>query len=193
MARHFNLNGVALFLQEAFNRPRQIGAIAPSSRNLAVAMARWLPPERDHFVLELGPGTGVVTRALLEKGLPEDRLVAIEMSSLLADHLRQLFPQANIITGDALDLDQLLAVHAPHAGPFPIVFSSLPLCNFEIEAARRLTGKIRRMLVPGGKYIQYSYRLSMKRARSIAHFQYVTSQVVWFNLPPARVSVYRGA
>jgi len=63
------LNSTTLFLQELVNCPRQVGAILPSSKKLAVAMARWLPPHADSYVLELGPGTGVVTQALLDRGL----------------------------------------------------------------------------------------------------------------------------
>src|ERR1700761_8652533 len=105
------LNSTTIFLQELVNCPRQVGAILPSSKKLAVAMARWLPPQPDAYALELGPGTGVVTEALIERGLREDRLIAIEKSPKMADHLRSRFPRATIITGDAFELDQLLAEH----------------------------------------------------------------------------------
>src|SRR3954454_21884393 len=101
------LSATTLFLQELVNCPRQVGAILPSSRNLAAAMARWVPQDPNAYVLELGPGTGVVTEALLARGLREDRLVAIEMSPKMADHLRAKFPRATIITGDAFELDDL--------------------------------------------------------------------------------------
>ena len=191
MAHHDNHNGTALFLQEVMNSPRQIGAIAPSSRNLALAMAKWLPINPKAYVLELGPGTGAVTRALLEKGLAPQRLIAIEKSPKLAEHLRQHFPESIIIEGDALELDSLIVQYAPQALPLAMVFSSLPLCNFPLATAAAITQKIRMVLQPEGKFVQYSYRLSKKRARSLANLAYVTSKVVWFNLPPARVSVYQ--
>ncbi len=72
-------------------------------------MARWLPRNPDSFVLELGPGTGAVTDALLKRGLREDRLIAIEKNPTLAKLLRKRFPQAQIITGDAWHMDTLLA------------------------------------------------------------------------------------
>ena len=68
-------------------------------------MARWLPRNPESFVLELGPGTGAVTDALLKHGLREDRLIAIENNPTLAKLLRKRFPRAQIITGDAWDLD----------------------------------------------------------------------------------------
>jgi phospholipid N-methyltransferase len=191
MARRYRLNGTTLFLKEVLNKPRQIGAIVPSSRNLARAMARWLPPRFEACALELGPGTGAVTQALLDKGLAPERLLAIEKSPQLAEHLRQRFPQVRVIVGDALELDQLLAADLSQGALFPVVFSSLPLCNFPSQDASQLAQKILAVLAPHGKFVQYSYHLSAKKAKLLPHLRYVTSDVVWFNIPPARVSVYQ--
>lgn len=185
------LSATALFLQEVINRPRQIGAIVPSSNKLATAMARWLPADRNAFVLELGPGTGAVTKALLKRGLPEDRLVAIEKSPKLADHLRQQFPRAHVITGDALDLDELLARHVGRAARVSMVVSSLPLLMFDPESAQQLARKIGDVLRPNGKLVQYSYHLGLKRTGALARFRCLSSKIIWLNVPPARVSVYQ--
>jgi len=185
------LSDTALFLQEVFNQPRQVGAIVPSSRNLAAAMARWLPDEPDASVLELGPGTGAVTQALLKQGLAENRLVAIEKSPKLASRLRQRFPQAHVITGDALDLDRLLEKHVRRVSDIAVVFSSLPLRNLEPRDATRLVNKIRAVLRPDGLLIQYSYHLGNKQASALAQFRQINSDIIWLNLPPARVNVYQ--
>jgi phosphatidylethanolamine/phosphatidyl-N-methylethanolamine N-methyltransferase len=185
------LNATTLFLQELVNTPRQVGAILPSSKNLAVAMARWLPAYSDDYVLELGPGTGVVTQALLERGLREDRLIAIEQSPKMAEHLRSRFPRANIITGDAFELDTLVKEHVPQAKNISMVFSSLPLLNFEAHIADSLARKIRDLLPREGKLVQYSYHLGSKQPKAAEHFQFVASDLIWVNLPPARVSVYK--
>jgi phosphatidylethanolamine/phosphatidyl-N-methylethanolamine N-methyltransferase len=154
-------------------------------------MARWLPPDPDAYVLELGPGTGVVTEALLERGLREDRLIAIEMSPKMADHLRQCFPRAKIITGDAFKLDALLKRHAPRVENISVVFSSLPLLNFEPHIADGLAKKIRALLPREGKLVQYSYQMGNKQPKAAAHFRFVASNRIWLNVPPARVSVYQ--
>jgi phosphatidylethanolamine/phosphatidyl-N-methylethanolamine N-methyltransferase len=185
------LNSTGLFIQELVNRPRQIGAVLPSSKQLATAMARWIPPKSNAYVLELGPGTGVVTEALVKRGLREDRLIAIEMSPKMADHLRQVFPRATIITGDAFELDALIKKHAPHAENFSTVVSSLPLLNFEPHLADKLATKIRALLPPAGKFIQYSYNIGDKQPKAASHFKHVASNVIWLNVPPARVSVYQ--
>ena len=72
------LSDATLFLQEWLANPRRTGSVVPSSRQLAAAMARWLPADPESFVLELGPGTGIITEALLKHGLREEKLVAIE-------------------------------------------------------------------------------------------------------------------
>jgi phosphatidylethanolamine/phosphatidyl-N-methylethanolamine N-methyltransferase len=191
MARQVKSNGTTLFLKEVLLKPWQIGAIAPSSRNLAMAMARWLPDQTQHYVLELGPGTGAVTQALLDRGLAPQRLIAVEKSPQLARHLQQRFPKVKVITGDALELPQLLAHHAKNCTPFPMVFSSLPLCNFPAETAHRLTQILLSLMTADGRLVQYSYRLGIKRAESMQNLRYLTSSLVWWNLPPARVSVYQ--
>ena len=105
------LSDTTLFLQEWLGNPRRTGSIVPSSRQLAKAMARWLPTNPESFVLELGPGTGIITEALIHRGLREDRLVAIENNPKMARLLHERFPRAHIITGDAWHLDELLRNH----------------------------------------------------------------------------------
>lgn len=185
------LNATGLFIQELINSPRQVGAILPSSGNLSVAMARWLDPKSDSHVLELGPGTGSVTFALIKRGLPEERLIAIEKSPKMADLLRTHFPRAKIITGDAFQLDKLLKRHARHVDNIGHVFSSLPLLNFEAHIADDLARKIRNLLPPGGRLVQYSYHIGRKQPKAAAHFRLIASKLSWWNLPPARVSVYQ--
>lgn len=185
------LNATGLFIQELITSPRQVGAILPSSSNLSVAMARWLDPKSDCHVLELGPGTGSVTFALIKRGLPEDRLIAIEQSPKMADLLRTHFPRAKIITGDAFQLDKLLKRHARNVDNIGYVFSSLPLLNFEPRIADDLAKKIRNLLPPGGRLVQYSYHIGRKQPKAAAHFRLIASKLSWLNLPPARVSVYQ--
>ena len=193
MARQLfaQLNAAALFLQEWFQRPQQIGAIFPSSKNLSVAMANWLPADPDEFVLELGPGTGSVTEAMLNRGLRHDRLIALEMSPKLAGLLRARFPRSHIITGDARNLDKVLRKQVRRAESVGAVISSLPLRNFKPHVANLIAQKIHGVLRPGGLWVQYSYHLAKKQHKGDHSFHLISSDVVWWNLPPARVCVYQ--
>jgi len=185
------LSDTTLFLQEWFANPQRTGAVAPSSPRLAAAMARWLPADPESYVLELGPGTGAVTEALLQRGLREDRLVAIEKNSKLARLLRDRFPSAHIITGDAWHLDELLSRCRGPIERVGAVISSLPLLNFPRAEAEALADKIRAILEQGGKWVQFSYHLGNHHLHGTSGFQRLASNIVWFNLPPARVSVYQ--
>ena len=185
------LGDSTLFLREWLANPQRTGSVAPSSPMLTSAMARWLPRDSDSYVLELGPGTGAVTDALLKRGLREDRLVAIEHNPALATHLRKRFPLAHIITGDAWRMDELLREHAPAIGSVGAVISSLPLLNFPKEQADTLAQKIRAVLEPRGRWVQYSYHLTQSRCRGGDEFRLLASKIVWFNLPPARVHVFQ--
>ena len=153
------LTDTTLFLQEWFANPQRTGSVTPSSPQLAAAMARWLPSDPESFVLELGPGTGAVTEALIKRGLREEKLVAIERNPKMARLLREKFPRAQIITGDAWHLDDLLRRRREPIECVGAVISSLPLLNFPPEEAEALAQKIRAVLQPQGNWVQYSYRL----------------------------------
>jgi phosphatidylethanolamine/phosphatidyl-N-methylethanolamine N-methyltransferase len=181
----------SLFLREWFANPQRTGSLAPSSPQLGAAMAHWLPSNPESFVLELGPGTGAVTEMLLKRGLREDRLVAIEHNPKMARVLREKFPRAQIITGDAWQMDVLLRERRHPIESVGAVISSLPLLNFPLAEAEALAQKIRGILEPHGNWVQYSYRIHKLRSRGSSSFRLRASKIVWFNLPPARVSVFQ--
>ena len=185
------LHDSTLFLREWLAHPQRTGAVAPSSPKLAAAMARWLPADPESYVLELGPGTGAVTAALIKRGLREERLIAIERNPNMARRLRQRFPKAHIITGDAWQMDVLLQEHNEPVESVGAVISSLPLLNFTPAEAETLIKKIRAILHHGGKWVQYSYHLGNGHHKSATHFRRLASKIVWLNLPPARVNVYQ--
>ena len=193
MARNIiaTLTDSTVFLREWLAHPQRTGAVAPSSPVLASAMARWLPRNPESYVLELGPGTGAVTAALLKHGLREDRLVAIERNPNLAKLLRKRFPRSHILTGDAWQLDTMLEELPQPVTTVGAVISSLPLLNFPVEKADALAQKIRGILEPHGRWVQYSYQIIKNRSRGADDFQLVASKIIWWNLPPARVHVFQ--
>ncbi|HMQ57578.1 MAG TPA: methyltransferase domain-containing protein, partial [Rhizobiaceae bacterium] len=121
------------FLKTWIAHPRATGAIAPSGTAMARRMAAAIDPSSGLPVLELGPGTGAMTRAIVERGLPQAQLWSLEYEASFLAHLKRAFPQVNFIQGDAFDLANSLPADAPQA--FDCVISSLPLLNFPV--ARR--------------------------------------------------------
>ena len=176
------------FLRGLLARPKNVGAIAPSSPALARAIARQVDPAVPGPVLELGPGTGVVTEALIERGVEPGRITAIEYDPDFARIVSERFPGVHVVRGDAFDLKRTLG--NGDGKPFAAIISGLPLLNHPPQRRRALIEGALARLQPGAPYIQFSYGFeppipappgsSVKRAA-----------LVWLNLPPARVWVYR--
>lgn len=140
-------------------------------------------------VLELGPGTGVVTAAILKAGVRPQRLVAVEHTEELLPDLGRRFPGVHFIGGDAFKLSALLQKCVPvWRGQFGAVISSLPLRNFPVAARDELLAQLSDWMHPDATIVQFSY--SLRRERMFNGLKEVASEVVWLNVPPARVSEY---
>ncbi len=176
-----------LFFRGLLARPRNIGAVAPSSPALARAIAQQVNPEIPGPVLELGPGTGVVTDALLARGIAPERLIAIEYDPDFARLVASRFPTITVINGDAFALASTLG---QHKGPFAAIVSGLPLLNFPPAKRTELIGQALDLLRPGAPLIQFSYGLHSPVAPPSDATVRQAAFVV-MNLPPARVWVYQ--
>lgn len=175
------------FARETLARPRTIGAVCPSSRYLARAMAGELGDIETGLVLELGAGTGSITHALLEQGVDPTRLIAIERSPMLVAHLRSRFPAIRVIEGDATQLVELLG---SDAGGVRAVVSALPLRSLPRTVAQQIVQQIQQLLPEHGVLVQFTYDL---RTPSVWHARTLTKErtrVVWKNIPPARVDTF---
>lgn len=187
----------ALLWRELVRRPGSVGAICASSRRLAACMASHIDPHPDapSVVVELGGGTGAITAALRASGLPASRLVVIEHSASLAQHLRQRFEGVCVIHGDAADLPRMLRGGdwpADEAGrPLPIaqIVSGLPLLSIPLPARRRILAAGMQALPAQGRLIQFTYALRAPSPWQQAGLQLLSRERVVFNLPPARVDV----
>src|SRR5580704_10441217 len=176
------------FLRALIARPKNIGAVAPSSRALARAIAREVDPATTGPVLELGPGTGVITEALLERGIAPARLTAIEYDPDFAAGMAARFRGVHVIQGDAFDLHRTLGAHGHE--PFAAVISGLPLLNFPMARRRALIDGALARLSPGAPLVQFSYGMHAPVVPPPG-YSVLRAAFVFANLPPARVWVYR--
>jgi phosphatidylethanolamine/phosphatidyl-N-methylethanolamine N-methyltransferase len=177
-----------LFLRRWLKNPMRIGAIAPSSRRLADAMARLVPHEGEGWVVELGGGTGVITAALLRAGIAPGRLAVIERDPALHRHLEERFPQVRIVLGDAAHLVESLrplGIASARA-----VVSGLPLLSFPRPLQDEIVRSAFALLAPGAPYIQFTYGPMSPIARDRLGLQGRIAKRVAANLPPAHVWVY---
>jgi phosphatidylethanolamine/phosphatidyl-N-methylethanolamine N-methyltransferase len=154
-------------------------------------MARQVEPTGRRPVLELGPGTGVVTAALIERGIAPERIVALEFNPDFCSLLVERFRGLNVVEGDAYDLTGSLPPGL--AGPYAAVISSLPLLNRPLEDRLALIEAALDRLVPGAGLIQFSYGFGPPVAAVPGRFHVQRTALVIANLPPARVWLYRRA
>ena len=161
----------------------------PSGRVLARTMASYVDVESDAPVVELGPGTGAITNALIDRGVDQKRLVLVEYNPGFCALLRDRYPQAQVIQGDAYRLrDSLREVLG---SPASAVVSGLPLVTKPMQTRLRLIRDAFLALAPGAPFVQFTYSVAPPIPRSLPGVSTEASERVWINLPPARVWVYR--
>jgi phosphatidylethanolamine/phosphatidyl-N-methylethanolamine N-methyltransferase len=178
------------FLKGLAGNPRRIGAVAPSGPALSRLMASFVDPDDDKPILELGPGTGVVTAALIKRGVAPERIVAVEFNPDFCALLRERFAGITVVEGDAYDLKATLP--ADKAGPFSAVVSGLPLLTRPPDVRRDLIWQALDRMAPDAPFVQFSYSLLLPPVKPVAgRFTVKPSKWVVMNLPPARVWVYR--
>lgn len=174
------------FFKTILLHPRTTGAILPSSPYLARAMAKQIDLSSSGYVLELGPGTGVITKAILKHGVSPDQLILLELDYDLTHHLSTEFPAISVMNGNALQLTQ----HVIHQKPIHTIISSLPLRSFNQADREKIFSEITSVLSPHGKYIQFSYSLKNDDDYYPPHFKLIDSFIIWRNIPPAKVNVF---
>ena len=176
------------FIRGMMDKPKTVGAIMPTSVHTARRMASVIEPQSGLPVLELGPGTGVITRAILERGIAPERIYSVEYSDDFIAHLHLAYPGVQFIHGDAFDLETTLA----HLGKqrFDTAISGLPLLNFPMHQRVKLLESLLDRLPPGRPVVQFSYGpvspiVAQPDRYRIKHFDFIVR-----NIPPAQIWLY---
>ena len=175
------------FIASWLQNPLKVGAVSPSGRALASAIAAEVDPAAPGPVVELGPGTGPVTEALVARGIAPERLVLVEYDPEFCTLLRRRFPGATVVQGDAYTLAVTLAGVVKE--PLSAVVSCLPLMTRPLSVRMRLLAAAMRMLRPGAPYVQFTY--AMTAPIPSRRYRITSSPRIWKNIPPARVWIYR--
>lgn len=179
------LASIVVFARECFRSPRSMGTICPSGRALARIMASKVTPGNG-LVVELGAGTGVVTSALIQRGVSPQRLLVIERSEALVDLLRRRFPGVTVIHGDAAELSRYI----PASRQVDCIVSSLPFVSLPEHCREEIIREIKQLL-NDGVMLQYTYSWGKESCLSKAGLTCVGSTRVWQNVPPAKVMEFR--
>jgi phosphatidylethanolamine/phosphatidyl-N-methylethanolamine N-methyltransferase len=177
------------FLRSWIEKPLHMGAVMPSGRLLARTMAQYVDKNSSGPVVELGPGTGAITSALIERGVDQKRLVLVEYNPGFCALLRDRYPHARVVQGDAYTLrDSLRNVLS---APASAVVSGLPLVTKPMQTRLKLIRDAFAALAPGAPFVQFTYSVAPPIPKSLPGISTEASERIWMNLPPARVWVYR--
>jgi phosphatidylethanolamine/phosphatidyl-N-methylethanolamine N-methyltransferase len=189
LKKPLRLDDEVRFLRSWIEKPLHMGAVMPSGRLLARTMAQYVDIKSTDPVVELGPGTGAITNALIEHGVDQKRLVLVEYDPGFCALLRDRYPQATVVQGDAYTLrDSLWNVLSKRASA---VVSGLPLVTKPMLTRLKLIRDAFAALAPGAPFVQFTYSVAPPIPRSLPGISTEASERIWMNLPPARVWVYR--
>jgi phosphatidylethanolamine/phosphatidyl-N-methylethanolamine N-methyltransferase len=179
-----------MFFRRWLANPVQMGSVIPSSAALCRQIVRQTHRTVDEAVLELGAGTGVVSRALLDSGVPPDRLLVVEIESNMAEHLRRVLAGVRVIEGDARDLERL--VPAEWHGRIGTVICGIPLLLLPFTTQQEVLRAIE-AVAPRRGFLHFSYcgfsPIPKRKHRLVARREAWTP----LNFPPASVWRYTPA
>jgi phosphatidylethanolamine/phosphatidyl-N-methylethanolamine N-methyltransferase len=189
LKKPLRLDDEVRFLRSWIEKPLHVGAVMPSGRLLARTMAQYVDVHSTGAVVELGPGTGAITSALIERGIDQRRLVLVEYNPGFCALLRDRYPHARVVQGDAYKLrDSLRNVLG---APASAVVSGLPLVTKPMQTRLKLIRDAFVALAPGAPFVQFTYSVAPPIPKSLPGVSTQASERIWMNLPPARVWVYR--
>lgn len=185
---HGEVKNTALFLKRWLANPLQMGSVIPSSPALCRRIAALAACGPDEVVVELGAGTGVVSRALLDAGLPPQRLVVVEIVRDMADHLRRALPEVNVIQGDAFEL--ATALPARMHGKVGTAICGIPLVMLPVAQQRRFVAAVE-SVAPGKGFLLYTYCITSPLPHR--KLGLTAKREAWTpsNIPPASIWRYQ--
>jgi phosphatidylethanolamine/phosphatidyl-N-methylethanolamine N-methyltransferase len=189
LKKPLRLDDEVRFLRSWIEKPLRMGAVMPSGKVLARTMAQYVDVDSTGPVVELGPGTGAITTALLAHGVDQKRLVLVEFNPAFCALLKERYPQATVVQGDAYALrDTLWNVLKT---PASAVVSGLPLVTKPMLTRLKLMRDAFVAMAPGAPFVQFTYSVVPPIPKALPGVSTEASERIWMNLPPARVWVYR--
>jgi phosphatidylethanolamine/phosphatidyl-N-methylethanolamine N-methyltransferase len=178
-----------IFLKSLLKAPLKMGAFLPSSKGLAEMVSRHVcAPDNGGYILEIGAGTGSLTKAILNRGVCSSQLLVLEMQPVLANFLRNLFPDISVIEGDAKNLPFILPEHV--IGKVHTIVSGIPMVNLKFQDQLAIIEACKQVLMPSGSIIQFTYRPGSPLSCEKFGMRKKYLGSVLRNIPPASVWEY---
>jgi phospholipid N-methyltransferase len=179
-----------LVFRKCLSNAKSVATVAPSSRSMGRAAIRGIDWSKTECVVELGAGTGPITRELVAAAPPDVRLVINEFDPDFCRVLREKFPTADVVEGDAGRLKEILTERG--IGRADYVLSGLPLTHFAPADRDALIDQVGAVLAPGGEFRQLTTAPWLYRRLYRRYFRDVAFRLVLWNLPPGGVYYCRG-
>ena len=179
------------FFKGWIDRPRTVGSIVPTSSVTARRMASIIDTKSGLPVLEVGPGTGVITKAILGRGVKPSDLYVVEYSSDFVGHLRRNYPDVNVIEGDGFNLDQTLG--DKHDMEYDCVVSGVPLLNFPVQRRVAYLENLLKRIPHGRPVVQLTYGPKSPIPPGFGDYTVEHFHFILRNIPPTQLWLYRRA
>lgn len=176
------------FLRAWLRAPKSVGSVWPTGAPMARRMAGVIDRASGLPVLEIGPGTGTITKAILETGLAPEKLYAVEYSREFCENLRCKFPKIHVVEGDAFNLAAALGKDGERR--FDSAVSALPLLNFPSAARIAFVENVLNLLPAGRPLIQFSYGPKPPAPAGGGNYTVERLGMVLRNIPPAQLWIY---
>ena len=176
------------FLKAWLRQPKSVGSVWPTSAPMARRMAGVIDLSSGLPILEVGPGTGTITKAIFEAGLPHHLLWSLEYSHVFAARLKARYPSAHVIEGDAFELAKSLGAAGPKQ--FDCAISALPLLNFPLAVRISFVEQVLDRLPAGRPLIQFSYGPKSPLPPGLGRYKVKRIGMVLRNIPPAQLWVF---
>jgi phosphatidylethanolamine/phosphatidyl-N-methylethanolamine N-methyltransferase len=186
--KHPRPSDVTLFFRRWLSNPLQMGSIVPSSPKLGELIAAQIDKNSNSLVLELGAGTGAITRSLIKSGIAPGRIAVVEIVPEMADHLQVKFPATTVLQADAFNLPlSLLRKIAKEVGT---VICGIPLVLLGEEKQRQFIQQVE-AVAPGRGFLLYTYCITSPLPYRTLNLE--ARRLAWTpkNFPPASVWHYR--
>jgi phosphatidylethanolamine/phosphatidyl-N-methylethanolamine N-methyltransferase len=190
-AAHSSTGEEFLFLRRWMANPLKVGAVIPSSPALARLVVRQINLKAEEAVVELGAGTGSVTKELLRAGIQPERLFVVEIDPQLCTFLRRQFPHAQVVQGDATRLPELIP--SKWVGKVGCVISGIPMVPIPLHIQRKMIQAWFDVMTPKGLLLQYTYSLVSPLPEKKLGVKGKRRGVAVLNVPPAWVWSYTKA
>ena len=177
-----------VFFQRWMANPMAVGSITPSGPGLRKIIRENLVCGPDEVIAEFGPGTGAITQALLEAGIPAQRIYSFEIDPHLAQYVHGVYPDVNVINGDCRQVAETLGPDL--VGKVGTVVIGIPMKALPMDVQQGIVDATFSVMPEGRRFLLYTYMINSPLNMKRLGLKGKRIGFTWQNVPPASVWAY---